>query len=201
MHLERHLKKTDHELILRLLSEWKTGCGQLNDNIIPYIEEFNNTKQEKEIILSCSQIAGYGYNRKFEKIETSYVKLIYDNEKLLTAYPEIELGFKTGEKYDFEKNKEILYNLTKNKNFKAPLYDTFLYLLNNTNYIVRYDYAHKNPKISIYNNDKKLTIYKNFSAKLETSTKINNNIYINKDNLIESINNQFKEHNIFELAI
>ena len=115
-HVERHLQKTDEELIIRLLKDWKLFSGCLYDEAIDMInEKLSNLtfehRAQTAFTLDFDEIIGFGYSRKFEKIYSKSARVVVvgnnENYDLITAYPDLEKGFSSGEFYDFSHCPEI----------------------------------------------------------------------------------------------
>ena len=138
-HTERHIDKTDEILIHRLLKDWKVYSGTFfNDMTNEFYQKVNkmNLKEGRnEIILKFDQVIGYGYDRSFEKITSNYARVIVEKFgkkiEIITAYPELILGQKTGEKFDFtDKNFDIIAKESGDicYNTNSYLWELFLFL-------------------------------------------------------------------------
>lgn len=203
-HIDKHINKNDNELILRLLIEWKDFIGTFyNHDIIDYIEQYikNNNIKQKEYTINCNECIGYGYNRKFEEIQTNYIKVILDdNFDIITAYPDLNLGLKTNKVYDIEKNIETLKSLNDNlnNNFSNELWNKFLEIKSNTNYTIRYDFTKKHHKLHIINDNIKIVINDRLQyTKIETdkyNRQLKTILNIDEENYLQSLHNNMQKH-------
>lgn len=160
-HVEIHIDKSDEMLIHRLLKDWKLFSGtfliDMTEEFYQKISKTNLKEGRNEIVLNFDQVIGYGYNRRFEKIESAYARVIIEktSEKIeiITAYPELTLGKKTGEKFDFLiKDLDLiakeLGDISYNTN--SPLWTLFVFLTENVMYETRFVAKKKNSQIRVY---------------------------------------------------
>lgn len=168
-HVERHIDKSDEMLIYRLLKDWKLFSGtfliDMTEELYQKISRENLKEGRNEIVLNFDQVIGYGYNRRFEKIESAYARVIVEktSEKIeiITAYPELTLGKKTGEKFDFSaKGHELITKILNDIGYNAnsSLWTLFVFLTKNITYETRFVAKKKNSQIRVYLGDYTLKI-------------------------------------------
>lgn len=112
-HIERHLGKTDEDLVLRLFKDWKLYSGCLFNDCETKIKQKLSAmkfdyKEQEVVSLYFNEPVGFGYNRKLEKMLSNFINVVLrgNNEsyEIITAYPDLEKGKKTGEYYIFDKD-------------------------------------------------------------------------------------------------
>lgn len=177
-HIEKHLNKTDSDLIHRLLKDWKkySGCLYIEPKIKD-IKKEKLTEGRNEVTLSYPNVIGYGYDRNFNKIESKIMRVVVDvhndGMEIVTAYPDLENGTFVGTK--FTSWSSLNNSLTKDDipyDFNSKIWELFLYFLNK-HYQVRYVQKKKNSQLRIKSNQKTL--------KLSEKTFILQDLYSSKE--------------------
>ena len=105
-HIERHIRKTDEELIYRLLKDWKDYSATLYDEMLPFLNDITSQKNENDIVkIKFDKPVGHGFDRFFQKRTSNILKVVFKNNELITAYPDLEEGTLLPEKYNFNLEK------------------------------------------------------------------------------------------------
>jgi hypothetical protein len=191
-HIEKHLRKTDEELVLRLFEEWKLYSGCLFDNTENLIKEklstmkFNYSKQEV-INMKFSYVIGFGYNRKLQKILSNDVKVVIignnENYEIITAYPDLDKGKNTGEYFLF---KESMIDDKK-------VWNLFTYLYNKHMFDVRL-ILDKKPYVKISLHNYSIKIKNNKLTLIDSS-------YFNPKQYTFSVSENYTHENIYKLLL
>lgn len=163
MHIERHLNKTNEELIIRLFKDWKLFSSCMSINVK------HDFTVDGIYIIHTEDIAGFGYNRRYEKVITYSYKVVVKYGNIITVYPDLENGILTGEYFDFSKI-----------NYGTELWRMFTDVVYQVPYEVRY-IDKKNPQLRVYFDDSVLKINKNYGAILVE----NINEYVKKEKAVE----------------
>lgn len=145
-HTERHIDKTDEELVMRLLVEWKECVGVLYrdyvDEILSYAKTQELAEGENILIVPMNEVVGHSYNRWFEKLLSKAIRAVVlkdgDNLAVHTAYPDTESGVHTNEYFDFS-----VFGFT------GDIFDAFSAYYQNHEYMVRY-IPRKKPQLRVY---------------------------------------------------
>ena len=149
-HVDRHLGKTDVELITRLLVEWKLCIGCLlkdyTEEILTYAKTLSLVEGDNILLISFAETVGYGFDRWFKELTSNTIRAVVikqGNELILhTAYPDLdEHGTYTGKCFDFSK-----------MGFEGLVWNIFEELHKEGKYMVRY-IPRKNPQLRVYIDD------------------------------------------------
>lgn len=149
-HIERHIGKTDEELIYRLLKDWKDYSATLYDEMLPFLNDITSQKNENDIVkIKFDKPVGHGFDRFFQKRTSNILKVVFKNNELITAYPDLEEGTLLPEKYNFnlEKLKPIC-NEQEKQNLETPFFNKFINLIN-SEFETRFVMNIKHPQIRI----------------------------------------------------
>lgn len=163
MHLDRHINKTDKELIIRMLNDWKLFSSCMNINVEHKFD------RDGVYTIHNNDIIGFGYNRRYEKVITYSYKVVVKDSNVITIYPDLECGINTGEYFDFSC---INYNTNLWKMFTDVVYDV--------DCEVRY-IDKKNPQVRVYFDNFVLKINKKFEGVLVEDI----NGYVHKESTVE----------------
>jgi hypothetical protein len=145
--IERHVGKSDFDLVTRMMSDWKDACSTITDSVSVMEKLDSEILKEGENIIVFDGIIGFGYNRWFERLYSNTMKVVVRDGEVVTAYLIIS-GRNPSSRYDFEGNKDAFRSLM-DKNFHPALWDMFVSHIDAGNK-ARYIWQKKNPQMRVY---------------------------------------------------
>jgi hypothetical protein len=162
MHVEKHLDKTDEQLVLRMMSEWKLACSRLLAK--PQLDASSLREGENDI--EFDNCVGVGFNRFYEKITSNVLRVIVENGEILTSYPVLE--GRSQDRFDFSAFDTSLFGDA----FNPGLWQVFTSAVAQGKQ-VRYVWWQKQQKVKIYDSDGLTVVDENlhetFQSKYPTS--------------------------------
>lgn len=158
-HCEKHFDKTDEELVVRLMSEWKLACSCITN--MPAIDI--DSLHEGENLLTFDEIVGFGYNRFFEKIYSKTIMIIVEEGEIVTVYAVI--SGRSSEKFDFSSFDARKYA---GEDFNLSLWGVFVKAIAD-GFSARYVWrTKKNHYVKVFTEEGTYRVSKDLEWKLQT---------------------------------
>lgn len=145
--IERHVGKSDFDLVMRMLEDWKDACSTITDPASVIKRLGSEVLKEGENIIVFDRTIGFGYNRWFERLPSNIMRVVVRDGEVVTAYLIIS-GRNPSSRYDFEGNKAAFMSIMA-KNFHPILWDMFVSHIDAGDK-ARYIWQKKNPQMRVY---------------------------------------------------
>lgn len=145
--IERHVGKSDFELVTRMISNWKDTYSTITDtySVMEKLDSINLEEGENTVVFE--EAVGFGYNRWFERLPSNTMRVVVRGSEIVTVYLVIS-GRNLSARYDFDSRKDLFTSLM-GKNFHPALWNMFVSCVNDGQK-ARYIWEKKNPQVRIY---------------------------------------------------